>query len=73
MANIYYLNKNQQPNGDYEVHQINCAQGAEPKNQLSLGYCLNGVEAVNKAKKQYPSISQHINGCYYCCPESNTD
>ena len=72
MAN-YYINRNQQPSGDYEVHRSDCTQGAEPENQVSLGWLNNGVEAVRAAKLRFPDHASTINGCYYCSPESNTD
>ena len=69
----YYMNINSQPNGDFEVHRQDCSYGAEPKNQLGLGYFINGIEAVAAAKQKYPHVTNHVNGCYYCSPESNTD
>jgi hypothetical protein len=71
--NYYYLNNNQQPSGDYEVHRTGCAQGADPSNQLGLGYFSNGIDAVAAAKQKYTNVGAYINGCYYCSPESNTD
>lgn len=72
MMTYYYLNNNSQSNGDFEVHRRDCNQGADSENQLNLGLCEDGIEAVAKAKKQYPNVASHINGCYYCCPESHT-
>lgn len=69
----YYLNENQQPSGDYEVHQTDCTHGAEPENQLPLGWYINSVGAVAEAKRRYPDNSDEINGCAFCCPETNTD
>ena len=69
----YYMNNNSQPNGDFEVHRQVCSHGAEPENQLGLGYFNNGVEAVGAAKQKYPHVASYVNGCYYCSPESNTD
>lgn len=71
--NYYYLNNNRQPNGDFEVHRVDCAHGADPSNQLGLGYFSNGIEAVAAAKQKYTNVAAYINGCYYCSPESNTD
>lgn len=73
MVTLYYLNNNSQPNGDFEVHRHDCTQGADPDSQLDLGYCGDGIEAVRKAKQLYASIADRINGCHYCCPESDTD
>lgn len=72
MSYYYYLNNNSQPSGDFEVHRLDCNQGADSENQLDLGICQDGVEAVAKAKTRYPKVALHINGCYYCCPESHT-
>ncbi len=72
MAN-YYLNQNQQPSGDYEVHKEGCAHGADPENQIQLGWFVDGVAAVAEAKRRFPAYADEINGCYYCSPESNTD
>ncbi len=69
----YYINRNEQPNGDYEVHMYSCSHGALPQNQIDLGVFNNGIEAVNTAKRSYPNESMHINGCAYCNPEANTD
>ena len=69
----YYINRNEQPNGDYEVHLYGCSHGALPKNQIDLGMFNNGVEAVAEAKRRFPGSASHINGCAYCNPEANTD
>lgn len=69
----YYLNKNRQPSGDFEVHLSGCNHGALPSNQIPLGYFNDGVEAVKNAKQRFPDNAQDINGCAYCCPEANTD
>lgn len=69
----YYINRNQQPNGDYEVHRYGCDHGALPANQVYLGKFNNGVEAVAAAKQRFPNEAATINGCAYCNPEANTD
>jgi hypothetical protein len=68
----YYLSNNQQPSGDYEVHVLDCTQGAESQNQIDLGWHADSHSAVAEAKQRYPSNSHEINGCYYCCNESHT-
>ncbi len=65
----YYLNRNQQTNGDYEVHEISCNFLPSVENRIYLGYFATCHEAVNEAKRLYPSNKNNINGCYYC---SNT-
>lgn len=64
----YYVNTNAQPNGDHEVHENGCTQGANPENQMSLGYHASCHGAVAEAKKTYSTA----NGCAYCCEACNT-
>lgn len=71
--NYYYLNRNQQPSGDYEVHQAGCTHGAEPGNQIGMGWFISSYGAVAEVKRRYQHIAAEINGCAYCCPETNTD
>jgi len=72
----YYMNSNQQQNGDYEVHQDGCAHGAHPNNQLSLGYHSNCRDAVALAIQRYGNEATQkngrINGCYYCSNPCHT-
>ena len=58
----YYVNKNQQANGDHEVHNGSCKYLPTPENRLYLGLFSTCAEAVKEAKKTYPQS----NGCYYC-------
>jgi hypothetical protein len=64
----YYVNSNAQTNGDHEVHETGCTQGADPENQVSLGYHGSCHGAVAQAKQRYPTA----NGCAYCCEDCNT-
>jgi hypothetical protein len=64
----YYVNSNAQPNGDHEVHENGCTQGADPENQVKLGSFSSCHGAVAEAKKAYSTA----NGCAYCCPACNT-
>ena len=64
----YYVNTNAQPNGDHEVHENGCTQGANPENQMDLGWHSSCYGAVAQAKLTYPTA----NGCAYCCPDCNT-
>ena len=64
----YYVNSNPQDNGDHEVHENGCTQGADPANQVGLGYHASCYGAVTEAKKTYSTA----NGCAYCCPDCNT-
>lgn len=67
----FYINKNQQENGDYEVHTTGCTHAPVEQNRVGIGYFDNSIQAVAEAKRKWPNAQ--INGCYYCCPESNTD
>jgi hypothetical protein len=64
----YYVNENAQWNGDHEVHEISCREGASLKNRLHLGAFDSCHGAVAEAKKTYPSAD----GCAFCCPDCNT-
>lgn len=61
MAN-YYVNKNEQANGDHEVHTDGCIYMPAPANRLYLGNFATCQEAVREAKKTYP----RSNGCFTC-------
>ncbi len=65
---LYYVNKNQQANGDHEVHVIGCLKMPDQQNQIYLGKFPNCRPAVTEAKKQYPTA----NGCYLCSRECHT-
>lgn len=68
----FILNKNQQSNGDHEVHNKTdgCHYMPLSQNQIDLGYHASCKEAVAHAKNMYPSA--RINGCYHCCRECHT-
>jgi len=59
---IYYVNRNQQTNGDHEVHTANCSRLPLENNRKYLGNFTSCFDAVREAKKYYPQS----NGCYYC-------
>lgn len=64
--NDYYVNKNQQSNGDHEVHKSGCSYMPREENKEYLGMFDNCHKAVEEAKRRhYPNV----NGCYYCCRE----
>ena len=70
----FCVNKNAQPNGHHEVHDLspaqNCQHLPDRKNQIALGWFSDCVGAVKKAKEKYPATA---NGCYYCAYECDTD
>lgn len=64
----YYVNKNQQDNGDHEVHRTGCSFLPNPENRIYLGD-FNGCRgAVTEAKKHY----KQSNGCFYCSEACHT-
>ena len=65
----YYVNKNQQANGDHEVHTGSCMYLPAPENRLYLGSFSTCAEAVKEAKKYY-SQSNGCRTCSYPCHTS---
>ena len=66
----FYINSNEQENGDHEVHTTGCSHPPEPENRVEIGnydYCW---QAVNEAKRRWPN--NRINGCYYCSNSCHT-
>ncbi len=70
MDDEYCVNKNKQPNGDHEVHNVTggCNNLPNPENRKNLGCHVNCQNAVREGKKHYTQV----NGCYYCCRECHT-
>ncbi|SFX37034.1 hypothetical protein SAMN03159345_1796 [Pseudomonas sp. NFPP14] len=68
----FIVNRNVQPNGDYEVHNttIGCSFMPQPQNQVPLGSHLTCIGAVDAARAANPTL--RINGCYYCCNPCHT-
>ncbi|WP_313329527.1 hypothetical protein [Comamonas sp.] len=68
----FILNKNQQANGDFEVHNktTGCSYMPSPENQVDLGEHISCHGAVLLAKQNWPTA--RINGCYYCCRSCHT-
>ena len=64
----YYVNRNAQDDGYHEVHENDCTQGADPKNQDDLGWHSDCSGAVSKARKSYT----YVDGCAYCCEACHT-
>ena len=69
MASYYIVNKNQtrNPGLHHEVHTLEHANNLGIVNRISLGYCVNEVEAVRKARTYY----QDADGCAFCCPSAH--
>lgn len=67
----YYLNTNQQSNGDYEVHEQGCYWLTLVKTPEYLGNFTGCAAAVSNAKQKHPTWYR-INGCMHCCPVCHT-
>ena len=65
----YYVNKNEQQNGDHEVHKSGCYWLSLAKDTTYLGGFDSCHGAVTEAKKYYPYTA---NGCATCSPDCNT-
>lgn len=72
----YFMNSNQQKNGDYEVHTEVCSYGKLVQSPLELGNFLSCGPAVQLANELYGSEAQRlqgrINGCFFCCNACHT-
>ena len=64
----YYVNNNEQYNGDHEVHTEFCGYLPELENRVYLGDFTNCSAAVKEAKKHH----KQVNGCYYCSAACHT-
>lgn len=65
----YCVNKNAQPTGEHEVHNLDafCNHLPDYSNRLDLGWHIDCQSAVRKAKEHY----NNVDGCAYCCPTCN--
>ncbi|MCA1064297.1 hypothetical protein LCL98_12690 [Rossellomorea aquimaris] len=64
----FYVNQNQQSNGEHEVHMEGCDFMPFEKNLLELGGHSSCSSAIQKAKETY----DQVNGCHHCTPECHT-
>ncbi|HEU4885432.1 MAG TPA: hypothetical protein VFT45_24505 [Longimicrobium sp.] len=69
MATTYYVNTKAQPNGDHEVHTETCDWLPSAENRMYLGEFTSCDEAVDEAKKTYPTTT---NGCIHCSEACHT-
>ena len=65
--NKYYVNNNEQLNGDYEVHKEGCSY-MPTDNYTYLGMFSNCCDAVEKAKDYH----RQVDGCYHCLNKCHT-
>ena len=61
MAN-YCVNREEQDNGDHEVHQEGCRFWPRPQNVQPLGWHSDCTSAVREAKRHF----NQVNGCRTC-------
>lgn len=66
---IYYVNTNEQRNGDHEIHVESCKYLPKFPHRCYLGRFMRAEHALLAAKSIFPQT----NGCSYCCIEINTD
>lgn len=64
----YYVNRNEQINGDHEVHTYDCIYLPKPENRHYLGVFSNCRDAVVEARKYY----RQSNGCRNCSKNCHT-
>ena len=67
----YYVSKNAQASGGYEVHYIHtieCSRLPRRENRIYLGNFDNCHDAVRKARE----FCSYVDGCYYCSRECHT-
>lgn len=64
----YCVNRQQQTNGDHEVHERGCQFWPSPANALSLGYFSSCASAVQAARQHY----HQVNGCRTCSRPCHT-
>ena len=66
----WIVNKNQQANGDHEVHDLASNYNCLPNwsNQVSLGYHATCSDTVSMARRYYT----RVNGCRWCAPACHT-
>lgn len=65
----YFLNMNEQPNGDHEIHKSSCFYYnfyKEGNNYVYLGIFLSDSAALAYTMNKYPYLL--VDGCIHCCP-----
>ncbi|MBU1091866.1 hypothetical protein KKA27_03330 [Patescibacteria group bacterium] len=64
----YYVNENEQSNGDHEVHKDGCYWLTLVQRKKYLGEFVSCVGAVREAKKYYSTAD----GCIHCSEACHT-
>ncbi len=67
----YCVNKNAQPNGDHEVHDVSVFRTCLPipSNRMDLGWHADCAAALRQAKTYYGAS---VDGCAECAPQCHT-
>jgi hypothetical protein len=63
MAMRFYVNKEEQRNGEHEVHTGTCVLLPQETNRIDLDEHYSCASAMAKAKEHF----NKVNGCFYCC------
>lgn len=68
----FCLNKNAQPTGEHEVHNVDAGTHClpNPENRIPLGSHLTCHAAVAEARRIYPNTE--IDGCKFCATDCHT-
>lgn len=66
----FYMNKNEQPTGEHEVHRTysTCPTHADPANRRDLGEHPDCKSALAAARQ----IARNVDGCAHCVPDCHT-
>jgi len=64
----YYVNDNDQPSGEHEVHAEWCKYVPQIYSKTYLGVFADSHAAVRQARTVYVNVD----GCANCCPLSHT-
>ncbi len=65
---LYYVNINEQANGDHEVHAVDSKFLPDSVNRIYFGGFSNCCDAAAEARRHH----QQVNGCFYCSKECHT-
>lgn len=65
MSKQYFLDKNKNDKGYYELHSVGCPRPPEESDRLHLGEFFTCKKAMEKAKELY--LESELDGCYLCC------
>ena len=64
----YYVSKQEQSNGNHEIHVPRCAHLPDANDRIYLGTFTNCRDALHTARSHY----EKSNGCYWCCNTCHT-